>query len=240
MWCFQSAHPAQPRASQSETDFHWEISSFPDKDLINKSKLIDGLKTPLNINKYAITIDSYSNSQGGRKYGSKACAWIGVKYDILNPNNTGKAIGVLYGRPSVKESLHNQVLLAAEYFGCKVWYEFTSDDYLSYFRERGKIKYLGKFPLSAIDPKDRATADRHFGFPITPFSLTKQLDTGISYFENHCNKIDFELLLKFAKTAPKNVQEAAKSTVMNIFGIIILSIPSLIFRQTFALFWKIE
>jgi hypothetical protein len=186
--------------TQSETDFHWEISSFPDKDLINKSKLIDGLKTPLNINKYAITIDSYSNSQGGRKYGSKACAWIGVKYDILNPNNTGKAIGVLYGRPSVKESLHNQVLLAAEYFGCKVWYEFTSDDYLSYFRERGKIKYLGKFPLSAIDPKDRATADRHFGFPITPFSLTKQLDTGISYFENHCNKIDFELLLKFAKT----------------------------------------
>ena len=91
-------------------------------------------------------------------------------------------------------------MLAAEYFGCKVWYEFTSDDYLSYFRERGKIKYLGKFPLSAIDPKDRATADRHFGFPITPFSLTKQLDTGISYFENHCNKIDFELLLKFAKT----------------------------------------
>ena len=184
---------------ENETDFYWEMSQFPPQELCNKSKIVDGLKTPLNTDKYAIAVDSYSNSQGGRKYGSKASAWLGIKYDILNPSQTGKAIGLLYGRPNVKEQLHNQVLLAAEYHGCKAWYEFSADDYLSYFRERGKVKYLGRFPLSTIEPKERATADKHFGFPITPFSLTKQLDTGISYYESYCNKIDFELLLKFSK-----------------------------------------
>lgn len=185
---------------ENETDFHWEISQFPEKDLCNNSKNIEGLKTPLNTDKYAIAVDSYSNSQSSRKYGSKAAAWLGIKYDILNSESTGKAIGLLYGRPLVKEKLHEQVMLCAEYFGCKVWYEFTADDYLSYFRERGRIKYLGLFPISTIDPIKRATEVRLRGFPITPFSLTKQLDTGIAYFENYCYKIDFLQLFKYAKT----------------------------------------
>jgi len=84
-----------------------------------------------------------------------------------------------------------QVLLAAEYFGYMVWYEFTSDDYDSYYKERGRRGYLGIFPKSMIDPTKRENTDRHRGTPITPFSLTKQLDNGISFFEHHCDKIDW-------------------------------------------------
>jgi hypothetical protein len=90
-----------------------------------------------------------------------------------------------------KDKLHEQVLLAGEYFGYLIWYEHTADDYFGYFKDRGKLGYLGKYPRSLIDPIKRENQELHKGTPITPFSLTKQLDNGISYFENHCDRIDF-------------------------------------------------
>lgn len=185
--------------TKNEENFHWAITAFPPQGEENRYKSVDKLKTPDRIFDGAITVDSYSNSQGGRKYGSKASAWIGRKYDINDPQNTGKPIGHLFGRPAVKETLHQQVMLAAEYYGYNVWYEHTADDYLSYFRERGRVSYLGKYPVSLIDPTKRESAERYRGTPITPFSLTKQLDAGISYFENHCEMIDYVELLENAK-----------------------------------------
>jgi hypothetical protein len=79
--------------------------------------------------------------------------------------------------------------------GYLIWYEHTADDYDSYFKDRGRTNFLGKYPKSMIDPTKRENADRHRGTPITPFSLTKQLDNGISYFENHCDKIDWVEIL---------------------------------------------
>lgn len=183
----------------SEKNFHWTITAFPPAGQENNHKYDNRVRYPDRVEKGAITVDGYSNSQGGRKYGSKASAWIGLRPDMLDPWNTGKAVGHLYGRPAVKEILHEQVMLAAEYFGFKVWYEHNADDYLSYFRDRGKVGYLGTYPLSTIDPTKREEADRYKGFPTTPFSLTKQLDTGIAYFEHHCDLIDFEELLTNAK-----------------------------------------
>lgn len=181
--------------TKADSNFYWSITQLLDVSESNKFNSDGRYRTPSRTDDGAISVDSYSNSQGGRKYGSKASAWIGRKFDILDPKNTGKPIGHLYGRPAVKETLHEQVMLAAEYYGYKVWYEHTADDYLSYFRERGKIGYLGTYPLSLIDPTKRADADRYKGTPITPFSLTKQLDYGIAYFENHCDNIDFIELL---------------------------------------------
>ena len=178
---------------KNEEDFCWKITKLPENE-DNKFKIEGGLKLPARTRVGAITVDSYSNSQGGRKYGSKASAWIGVK-----ENGKKRAIGHLYGRPNIKEELHNQVMLAAEYYGFYAWYEHTSDDYLSYFRERGKVGYLGRYPLILIDPTKRDSTERYRGTPITPFSLTKQLDKGITYFENDCELIDFEEVLKNAK-----------------------------------------
>ena len=185
--------------TDNEKAFHWKITWFPPEKETNKFFTDGKIRKPSRIQDGAITVDSYSNSQGGRKYGSKASAWIGRRFDINDPKNTGKAIGHLYGRPAVKDILHEQVMLAAEYFGYQVWYEHTADDYDGYFRERGKLGYLGKYPLSLIDPTKRANADRHRGTPITPFSLTRQLDNGIAYFEYHCDLIDFEEILETAK-----------------------------------------
>ncbi len=186
-------------ANKDEENFHWKITAFPPSGEANKFKYVDKKKTPARTTEGAITVDGYSNSQGGRKYGSKAAAWIGLKYKILEPDTTGKPIGFLYGRPSEKDKLHEQVMFAAEYYGFKATFEHNSDSYLSYFRDRGKVNYLGKYPIDTIAPEDRAKAIRYYGFPTTPFSLTTQLDAGVSYFEHYCNKIDFEELLANAK-----------------------------------------
>lgn len=183
----------------NEKKFHWKITAFPPEGEENKFELIGKLRKPGRIKDGAIAIDSYSNSQGGRKYGSKASAMIGRKYNPLDPNNTGRAIGHLYGRPQVKDTLHEQVMLAAEYYGYLAYYEHTSDDYEGFFRERLMSLYLGIYPLSLIDPIKRNDAERHKGTPITPFSLSKQMDLGISYFEHHCGLIDFIEVLENAK-----------------------------------------
>lgn len=178
-----------------KTNFFWETTYFPELNERGKYYWEGREKAPGRTDDGAISVDGYSNSQGGRKYGSKACAWIGRRFNIMDPKNTGKAVGRLYGRPKQKEDLHEQVMLAAEFYGYKVWYEHNADDYLGYFRDRGKVQYLGSYPLSTIDRTKQKEPDRWKGFPTTPFSLTKQLDTGIAYFEHHCDLIDWVSLL---------------------------------------------
>lgn len=184
---------------KSEEDFCWRITHFPPQGEDNKFIIDMGARKPARIKDGAISVDSYSNSQGGRKYGSKASAWIGRRYSVDNPDGTKKAIGHLYGRPKEKDELHEQVMLAAEYYGYQVWFEHNSDSYDSYFRDRGKRGYLGIYPLSCIEPSKRKTTERHRGVPTTPFSLTTQHDMGIAYFENDIHRIDFEEVLHFAK-----------------------------------------
>jgi len=178
-------------SSDSDKNFHWEFTWLPQPDKRNNFILKGKMPFPANSSDGAIAVDSYSNSQGGRKYGSKACALVGRRSDLIDPENTGKPIGMLYGRPAEKDILHRQVMLAGMYFGYPIWYEHTADDYDGYFKDRGKTGYLGAYPKSLIDPTKRENADRHRGTPITPFSLTKQLDNGISFFEYHCDKIDW-------------------------------------------------
>lgn len=179
-------------------DFYWSVTPDCELDTANQNKYVidSGAKKPANTKEGAISVDSYSNSQGGRKYGSKASAWLGIR-----KNGVRKAVGWLYGRPDTKEILHEQVMLCAEYFGYLVYYEHTSDDYLSFFRERGKVGYLGIYPMSLIDhaKRNKENIERFKGTPITPFSLTKQLDNGINYFEDHIDWIDFPEMFPFAK-----------------------------------------
>ena len=210
--------------NDKEEDFHWVITQFPKAGEENKHTFDVKTRKPARVSDGAIAIDGYSNSQGG-KYGSKASAWIGRRYDLLNPGHTGKAIGHLYGRPQIKETLHEQVLLAAEFYGYQAWYEHNSDDYLSYFRDRGRVGYLGSYPLSTIDPAKRETADRHKGFPTTPFSLTKQTDVGIMYFESHIDSIDFENLLEDAKKFDPNNRTDYDITVSFLMLIVCLMEP---------------
>jgi hypothetical protein len=212
------------RDARKNEDFYWSMSPDCDLNTLNNNKYIieGGIRKPVNISTGAITIDSYSNSQGGRKYGSKASAWLGIIR-----NGIRKPVGHLYGRPDVKEKLHEQVMLCAEYHGVMAWYEHTSDDYLSYFRERGKVGYLGLYPMSLIDhtKRNKENLERYRGTPITPFSLTKQLDNAIYYFEEHIDWLDFEEIFPFARKFDPYDRTAYDAMVSLLMLITILSEP---------------
>jgi len=186
-------------ATKGEESFCWKITWFPPETEQNKIIGDKGFPIPGRQTDGAIAVDSYSNSQGGRKYGSKASALIGRKFDSLDPDNSGKVIGELYGRPAEKDELHYQVMLAGIFYGYKIWYEHTADDYDGYFKDKGYRGYLGVYPMNLIDPKKKEDdVERHRGTPITPFSLSKQMDYGVWYFKHYCHLIDFETILENA------------------------------------------
>ena len=212
---------------RGEEDFCWHLSEDAQLGNFEDNKVIrDGFTLKPGRTKFgAISVDSYSNSQGGRKYGSKASAWIGRKRELDKPNQSNKAVGHLYGRPPEKDDLHRQVMLASIFYGYQVWFEHNSDSYDSYFRDRGKRAYLGLYPLSCIEPLKKETTVRHRGVPTTPYSLTIQHDNGISYFENYCHLIDFEDLLTPAKKFDPYDRTKFDSVVSFLILITILNEP---------------
>jgi len=177
-------------------EIFWEIINLPPSGEDNKFIIDYNLRKPARRTSGVISVDGYSNEQGGRRYGSKACGLIYTKYDLSNPINTGLFNGWIYGRPSRKELLYDQLILASEFFGYETFFEHCADDYLSYFRQRGRVGYLGRYPLSSIDPLKREKQERYYGFPISPFAMTKQTDSMISYVEDFCHKIYWDKLLE--------------------------------------------
>ena len=148
-----------------------------------------------------IGVDGITNEQGGKRYGSKASAWVYTKFDFKDPENTGLFIGHLYGRPKEKDDLHEQIMLCAEYHGFPIYWEFVADTYYDYFKKRGRLGLLAKFPLNAIDPvkRNKDKVERHYGYPTTPFALTKGNDTMITYVEHYCYKISWIELIEDLK-----------------------------------------
>lgn len=181
------------------TELYWKVLSLPPIGKENKYRMENGLKYPDRAEDGVIGVDGYSNTQGGKEYGSKLAGWVFLKFNFIDPENTGLFIGHIYGRPNEKDDMHNQILLAGEFYGFPIYYEFVADDYFTYFKNRGRTGYLPKFPKNAIDPtklkKDPEGKDRHRGFPTTPFALTKQNDAMMTFVEHHCDKILYEELL---------------------------------------------
>ena len=114
-------------------------------------------------------------------------------------------------------------MMAAEYLGFQAFYEHNSDDYYPYFKSRGRLQYLGIYPMVLIDPEKVETTDRHRGVPTTPYSLTKQADLGVKYFENDCDYIDFPELLEDAKTFDPNDRTKSDITVSFLITNAVLS-----------------
>jgi hypothetical protein len=182
----------------NKTELYWKVLVLPPVGQDNKYKMNGNVRMPTRANIGVIGVDGYSNTQGGKEYGSKLSGWFFIKYDMNDPENTGLFGGHIYGRPNEKEDMYDQILLCSEYMSFPVYFEFVSDDYYTYFKNRGRVNYLGRFPKNTIDPIKlrNQNVDRHFGFPTTPFALTKQNDAMITYIEHHCEKISYEDLLE--------------------------------------------
>ncbi len=218
-----------------KTELYWKILALPKRGTENKYRTENGVRYPLHSSDGCIGVDGYSNTQGGKEYGSKLAGWIFQKFDMTNPHNTGLFIGHIYGRPNEKEDMYNQILLASEYYGFPAYFEFVADDWFTYFKVRGRLGYLPLFPRNAIDPvklkKDIEGKDRHRGFPTTPFALTKSNDAMMTYVEHHCDKIYYEELLddlpKFRpyKRTPSDRTVSAMITLVSSMEVIIKPPP---------------
>lgn len=182
----------------NKTELYWKTLVLPPKGQENQYEMANSNRMPTRAGIGVIGVDGYSNTQGGKEYGSKLSGWFFIKFDVLDPENTGVFGGHIYGRPNEKEDMYNQILLCAEYMSFPVYFEFVADDYYTYFKNRGRLGYLGRFPKNSIDPiKLKSTkVDRHYGFPTTEFALTKQNDAMITYIEHHFDKIYYEELLE--------------------------------------------
>ena len=203
----------------------WKILALPPTGQENKYRYDMKLKMPERTKDGIISIDGYTNTQGGR-YGSKAGAYIIRKFDILDPENTGMPVAQFYGRPSEKGILHEQIMMACEFYGYKSCWEFVADEYYTYFRERGKFGYLMRCPRSAVDPSKRKDADvLPVGYPTTPFALTKALDEGVSYFEHSTHKIFFIELLQQALLFDPNDRTKSDLVVAFINGLVCAAEP---------------
>jgi len=182
----------------NKTELYWKTLVLPPKGQENQYEMVNSNRMPTRAGIGVIGVDGYSNTQGGKEYGSKLSGWFFIKFDVLDPENTGVFGGHIYGRPNEKEDMYNQILLCAEYMSFPVYFEFVADDYYTYFKNRGRLGYLGRFPKNSIDPIKLKSnkVDRHYGFPTTEFALTKQNDAMITYIEHHFDKIYYEELLE--------------------------------------------
>lgn len=211
-------------ANKNEQGFCWEwIGDLNLNGQDNKYYFDLNMKKPSRVDVGVIGVDGISSEQGGKRYGSKASAWAYIKYDLKDPENTGLFTGHLYGRPKEKEEMHEQVMLCAEYHGFIVYWEFVADDYYTYFKKRGKLGYLAKFPLNAIDPakRNKSTIERHYGYPTTDFAISKGNDSMISYIEHYCSKIYWIELLEDLKSYDPNKRtpyDRAVSAMITLVG----------------------
>lgn len=175
-----------------EESFCWEwVGNLELHGEENKFHIDNMVRKPSRTDIGVIGVDGISSEQGGKKYGSKASAWVFLKYDLKDPENTGCFIGHLYGRPKEMSELHEQIMLCAEYNGFLVFWEFVSDSYYPYFRQRGRHGYLAKFPMNTIAPDKRKKENLqlHHGYPTTDYAISRGHDAMITYVLHYYKKI---------------------------------------------------
>ena len=179
-----------------DKDGPWMIQKFPDDDEKNKVREHEGIKSPANAHKYVSGIDPFKSSVISGK-GSMGACYVFERYDINDPNNTGMPIAEYVDRPRLKSLFHDEMLKAAVFWGYKACYENdVGDDFVDYFTNKGFKGYLMRTPESAIDKNKRRHVVKYGVTSGDAFALARQLDTCITYIENHCEKIVFPDLLE--------------------------------------------
>lgn len=194
-------------AQKNEEKFCWEwVGDLNLKGDENSHYYDMEMRLPGRTDIGVVGVDGISSEQGGKKYGSKASAWVFIKYDLRDPENTGMFTGHLYGRPSEKDDLHEQVMLCAEYHGFLIYWEFVADDYYTFFKKRGRLGYLARFPLNAISPEKRnkENLERHYGYPTTDFAISKGHDAMITFVIHYYRKIYWVELCEDLKVYDQN------------------------------------
>lgn len=185
----------------------WKILKWPKDEERWLTREVNGVVRPANSAKYGLYADPFKNTLISGD-GSKAGAFIGERLNPLDPENTGLPIAMFWGRPKLRRSFNEQMLLAAEYYGADILYESDFDEYIEYLQGEKREGYIRERPKNTIDP-NRKTKPRkgvkEFGIKSADgFSYSMMIEQSVAYFEAYYQKIYFmELLNQLEKYDPE-------------------------------------
>lgn len=173
------------------------VWDFPDKKMANKHSKKDGFKSPTNTDFGSIGVDPYSFTETVSGKQSMGVAYMFIKGNPLDPENSNFAAIRYADRPPRKSIFYDNICMMAEYFGVKINYEADINDFIEYYENIGKHHYLMTRPKSSIDPNRRSKSiKKQIGtLSKDQFALQRHFDLVNLYVEDHCEKIYFMELL---------------------------------------------
>lgn len=203
----------------------WKILKFPDAGEINAYYDKFGKRYPTNAHKYVITVDPFKSTVTVGQ-GSKGAGGIWVKPNPLDPENSGMLIAVYWHRPKLRKHLHEQMIMAAEYYGAELCYESDYDDYIEFLMERNRLGYAKERPKNTIDPnrKRKVTQVREYGIKSADgFSYSTMIDRSIAYVIGYSHKIYFDEVLEQLEEYDENERTKFDLAVMFQLGTVVIS-----------------
>lgn len=205
----------------------WKILYLPKDGERNAFVEEKGQRKPANASKYAITVDPFKSTQVSGK-GSLGAGGIWIKPDPSDPENSGLLIAVYWHRPKLRNQMHEQMMLAAEYYGAEILYESDYDDYIEYFQGENRYGYIRNRPKNSIDPnrKDRLKLAKQVGVKSADgFSYGQMIDKSIAYVLHSWSKIYFDEVLEQLETYDANNRTEFDLAVMFQLGALLMADP---------------
>lgn len=166
----------------------------------NKILYRGSIKCPDNTIFGAAGLDTYANSKATVDKGSDACVIVHERYNGLNPETSGMPVAMFIGRPSTKETFHDQVYWGLEYFGIKMLAERAPTDWEDYAtsptrRLASPLDHDRKFGY--LITTKRANGSEVYGIaPQDKEAREQHLTEMIEYSLNNIHKIRFLRLLR--------------------------------------------
>lgn len=165
----------------------------------NKSVYKGSIKCPDNVAWGASGLDTYANARATVDKGSDACLIVCSRFNVLDPQNSGKPEAMFLGRPDTKGEFHTQIAYGLEYFGIKMLAERSPTDWEDFFI----AQYLAS-PLDAIKKHGylvttkRADDSEVYGIPSqqNKNAIEQHLTVMVEYALNNMHKIPFLRLLR--------------------------------------------
>jgi hypothetical protein len=229
----------------------WFVTWLPAPEDRNKVLVKHGKKFPGNTTSGCFGLDPYDNKITTDNRKSNAACYGTRKFDVMNPTSTGFPILEYVNRPSLPETMWEDMIMMSVFYGWEVLCENNKIGTINYFRMRGYENYLMDRPeetqtaFSSHNQKEK-------GIPLSGEEARQSLIYAVESFvvnyvgliekegeEPYMGKVYFDRLLKCLSQFDYE-QKWTKFDEMVGFGLSLLGnrkhIPKPIQRKTYDLF----
>ena len=120
---------------------------------------------------------------------SKYCGGVFRRFDINDPANSNKFVALYLHRAGKVEDSHDQMILAARFFGIHIAYENSKPGIKNQAKWRGYRPFLGKRPEHTHTKSSRHQTEE--GTPASRMINEQIAQTWKTYIYDFCDQIDF-------------------------------------------------